>query len=117
MALTREFMTTIKKRADQDPQFRIGMLQDAAEAFLTGEPDLGRLLLRDYVKATIGFEGLAKGLGDINPTSLMRMLSAKGNPSSKNLSAIMAFLQEHEGVSFDVVSRSVSSRKRKLGKA
>ncbi|KLU02701.1 hypothetical protein RISK_005767 [Rhodopirellula islandica] len=104
MALTREFINTIKEKADNDPEFRVSMLRSAVAAFINGEAALGRLTLRDYVNATIGFEGLAKGLGEFKPQSLMRMLSKDGNPRSENLSAILAYLQKHEGVSLDVVS-------------
>lgn len=104
MALTREFINTIKEKADNDPGFRVSMLRSAVAAFINGEAALGRLTLRDYVNATIGFEGLAKGLGEFKPQSLMRMLSKDGNPRSENLSASLAYLQKHEGVSLDVVS-------------
>lgn len=98
MALTRDFIETIKNRADREPKFRRGLLEDAVTELLGEEPELGRQLLRNYIKATVGFEKLAAGLGDINATSLMRMLSPLGNPTQKNLSAIVAFLEKHEGV-------------------
>ncbi|WP_199170001.1 helix-turn-helix domain-containing transcriptional regulator [Rhodopirellula bahusiensis] len=104
MTRTREFKNTIKEKADNDPEFRVSMLRSAVAAFLNGEAALGRLTLRDYVTATIGFEGLAKGLGEFKPQSLMRMLSKDGNPRSENLSAIFAYLQKREGVALDVVS-------------
>lgn len=104
MALSREFFETIKKRADRSKAFRVGMLKEAASAFITGEPDVGRIMLRDYVKATIGFEELAGRLG-MKSSSVKRMLSPNGNPSSNNLAAIMEVLQEHEGVTLGVVSK------------
>jgi DNA-binding phage protein len=52
------------------------------------EPETARLILRDLVNATIGFETLAK-LTDTPSTSLHRMLSPKGNPSMDNLAAIV----------------------------
>ena len=57
------------------------------------------MLLRDYVTATVGFETLA---GDMqkDPKSLVRMLSAKGNPRADNLRAMVARLKQREGVSF-----------------
>lgn len=116
MALTREFIETVKERADRDPEFRVGMLKDAVDAFLNGEPDLGRLLLRDYVKATLGFEELAREV-EISPTSLMRMLSQSGNPSSRNLFAVISCLQQREGVSLDVRASRQTKQGRKLEKA
>ncbi|APZ95881.1 DNA-binding protein [Fuerstiella marisgermanici] len=115
MALTREFIETIKDRADKSPAFRIGLLQEAATAFVTGEPELGRILLRDFVKCTIGFEKLANELGAKSP-SVKRMLSAKGNPSSNNLAAIIDILQKQEGVTLDVVTQGKPKPKRSLEK-
>ncbi len=103
MPLTRDFKSTVKARAERDPEFRIGLLQEAVAAFIHGETDLGKVLLRDYVNATVGFEELAETLGK-TPKSLMRMLSSSGNPRSDNLFAIIAHLQANEGISFEVVA-------------
>lgn len=118
MALTREFVATIKAKAERDPTFRVSMLRSAAAAFLKGESELGRLTLRDYVNATIGFEDLAEGLG-MTQSSLMRMLSVKGNPSSNNLGAIMAYLQKREGANLEVIDANTAPRtaSRRLKKA
>ncbi len=59
------------------------------------------MLLRDYVNATVGFEALAEDIQK-DPKSLMRMLSAKGNPRADNLLAMVARLKQREGVSFSV---------------
>jgi hypothetical protein len=77
------------------------MLQESAEAFLSGEADLGKTLLRDYVNATIGFQDLGESI-DKSPKSLMRMLSATGNPRADSLFAIFARLQEAEGVTLNI---------------
>lgn len=111
MALTRDFFETIKKRADKSKAFRVGLLKEAASAFVTGEPDVGRIILRDYVKATIGFEALADKLGLKSP-SVKRMLSPKGNPSTNNLAAIMEALQEHEGIVLGVVEKRQPHQRR-----
>jgi hypothetical protein len=101
MALTRNFIETIKKRAEKDPEFRIGLLTEAAECFLNGEVDTGKTLLRDYVNVTIGFQELGK-LIEKKPQSLMRMLSAKGNPRVDNLSQLLSLLRQHEGIELHV---------------
>lgn len=112
MPLSRDFIDTIKKQADRSKAFRVGLLEEAASAFVTGEPDVGRIILCDYVKATIGFEELARRL-EMTSSSLKRMLSPKGNPSSNNLAAIMEALQRNEGVVLGVVEkRQAGQRKR-----
>lgn len=42
----------------RDPEFRIGLLTEAIECVLNDEIDVAKVLLRDYVNATVGFEEL-----------------------------------------------------------
>ncbi len=56
MALTRSFKETVKERAQRDPDFRVGLLREAVEALLRDELDDGKVLLRDYINATVGFD-------------------------------------------------------------
>ena len=101
MALTRDFKDTVMARARQDPEFRQGLLTEAVECLLAGEVDTGKILLRDYVNATIGFSELGR-LTNKKDTSLMRMLGPKGNPASRNLFEIIAQLQIQEGIRFTI---------------
>jgi DNA-binding phage protein len=101
MALTRDFKETIKARAERDPEFKVGLLEEALDAFLSADLETGKVLLRDYVNATLGFEQLAKRLHR-SPKTLMRMLSAEGNPRADNLLALLAHLKAHEGIVFRV---------------
>lgn len=87
MALTRNFKQTVIERVERDPEFAKALLDEAATLFLSGEPETARLILRDLVNATLGFERLAK-VTDKPSKSLHRMLSPKGNPSMDNLAAI-----------------------------
>jgi DNA-binding phage protein len=101
MALTRDFKDTVKSRAERDPEFRIALLEEALDAFVNADLETGKVLLRDYVNATVGFEKLGAQLHK-SPKSLMRMLSEQGNPRADNLFAVVAHLKAHEGVSFSV---------------
>lgn len=102
MTLTRDFMESIKQKADSDPDFRKEMLTNAISEFLNGDAVLAQILLRDYVNATIGFTGLSKAIGKHGPEPLRSMLSARGNPVSSNLSDIIQALLKHEGVNIKV---------------
>lgn len=106
MPLTRSFKQTVKSRAQRDAKFRVALLREAAEAFLRGEIDLGKSLLRDYVNATIGFQALADAV-DKSPKSLMRMLGETGNPRADSLFALIAHLQNSEGVELCVTAGGV----------
>ncbi len=103
MTLTRDFKETVMARARQDREFREGLLTEAVECFLAGDTDAGKILLRDYVNATIGFQELAR-LTNKKDTSLMRMLGPKGNPAARNLFEIIGYLQRNEGVKFEIRS-------------
>jgi DNA-binding phage protein len=93
MALTRDFKETVGARVRRDPSFASALLDEAATLFLNGEPTQARLILRDLVNATIGFETLAAKTA-MPPKSLHRMLSARGNPSMDNLAAIFKALRK-----------------------
>ena len=84
MTVTRSFRETVQARATNDPHYRYGLLTESMDAMLSGDLETGKSLLRDYINATIGFEGLSDALGK-SPKSLMRMLSTNGNPTAKNL--------------------------------
>ena len=91
MALTRDFKQTITARVRRDPAFGRALLNEAATLFLNGEPETARMILRDLVNSTVGFERLAT-LTDKPSKSLHRMLSPKGNPSMDNVAAIFGAL-------------------------
>lgn len=101
MALTRDFKQTIVERVERDPAFAKALLDEAATLFLSNEPETARLILRDLVNATVGFEQLA-ALTDKPSKSLHRMLSPNGNPSMDNLSAIFGAVRAKLKVGIEV---------------
>jgi DNA-binding phage protein len=101
MALTRDFKHTIIQRVQRDPAFAKAMLDEAATLFLNGEPDTARVILRDLVNATVGFEQLAIST-EKNSKSLHRMLSPTGNPSMDNLAAIFSAVGKSLNVDLQV---------------
>ena len=105
MALTRHFKETIQARLERDPGFREELLKEGIDLLLSDDVDIAKVVLRDYINATIGFQELGKQT-DKSPESLMRMFSPDRNPSTQNLFAIIGCLQEYEGVQFRVESNS-----------
>ncbi len=101
MAITRNFKETIQARALRDPKFRTGLLKESIESMLAGDTETGKMLLRDYINATIGFEKLGSVVNK-SPKSLMRMFSPSGNPTANNLFGVIHTLQKKEGVHFEV---------------
>src|SRR5579862_503207 len=112
MALTTDFRETVQARAKRDSRFREGLLGGAIEGLLSGEIELGKELLRDYINATVGFPTLAADTG-IHAKTLHRMFGPKGNPTARNLFEIVAYLQRAEGVRSEVrLTRTDSPGKR-----
>lgn len=101
MTLTRDYKQTVIRRVVKDEVFAKSMLDEALTLFLGGEPEVARLMLRELVNATVGFEELAV-LTHKPSKSLHRMLSAKGNPSMDNLSMIFGALRDRLRVSIEV---------------
>ncbi len=103
MALTRAFKEAVADRAARDPEFRIALLTEAADLFLSGDVETGRAVLRDFVNATIGFQRLADETG-ISAKSLMRMLGPDGNPNARNLFSVFEALQKAERLTLSVTA-------------
>ena len=101
MGLTKSFKDTIKTRVLRDPEFRADLLKESIECLLSGDTATGKIMLRDYINATIGFEGLAELTGK-SSKSLMRMFGPGGNPRANNLFSIIGMLQEKEGIHLEV---------------
>lgn len=102
-ALTRNFKVTVIQRARNDSSFARALLDEAATLFLNGEPATARLIRRDLVNATIGFEQLA-ALTAKPGKDLHRMLSPTGNPGMDNLAAIFRAVRNELQVSFEAHS-------------
>jgi DNA-binding phage protein len=101
VALTQDFKQTVVDRVRRDPEFAKALLDEAATLFLNGEADTARLVLRDLVNATVGFEALAAEMAK-PPKSLHRMLSKNGNPTMDNLAAILRVVRKKLGVEMQV---------------
>ena len=101
MPLTRDFKETVQARARRDPAFREGLLKEGVECLLAGDVDAGKIILRDYINATIGFEELSS-LTNRPSKSLMRMFGPNGNPHARNLFDVISRIQQHQGVQLQV---------------
>lgn len=114
MTLTRDLNETVNARVQRDSDFAIALLDEAVSLFLNGEPETARLILRDLVNATVGFEELA--IETSKPSkSLHRMLSAKGNPTMDNLTIILNVLRKKLQVDLKVQVTAQAVRKGSSG--
>lgn len=104
MALTRQFRSMLRERAQKDREFRQAMLKEGIDSMLAGDVSTGKAILRDYINAAEGFASLSEATR-IPAKSLMRMLGPKGNPRADNLFQVIRHLQASEGVQFGVAPR------------
>ncbi len=98
--LTVDSAETVQARIKSDPKFAEALLREATDMFLNGEAQAARLLLRDVVNATVGFEQIA--LATRRPSkSVHRMLSARGNPTMESLSAVFTAIRKVLNITFE----------------
>jgi DNA-binding phage protein len=104
MALTRDFKETVLARVQADPKYRDALLKEGIETMLAGNVDTGKAILRDYIKATVGFERLGAETGS-SPKSLIRMFGPSGNPQARNLFTVISHLQRQAHLTLHVTAR------------
>jgi DNA-binding phage protein len=104
MPITRKFRAAVWSRAQTDTRFRTALLKEAVNELLTGDLAAGKALLRDYINATLTFDGLAKETGRPSK-SLQRMLGPRGNPTAESLFAIIKAAQENERIQLAVTAK------------
>lgn len=93
---TKSFKKLVQKHLAEDPAFAEALLRDGVETLLSGDVDTGKAILRDYIKATVGFEKLGEATGT-QPKSLIRMFGPRGNPQARNLFSVIGYLQKRTG--------------------
>ena len=104
--VTQSFKKLARDRAARDPAFGAALLREGVDTMLTGDVDTGKAILRDYIKATIGFERLGAETGT-QPKSLIRMFGPRGNPQARNLFGVIRCLQKQAGVQLHVMQGPV----------
>ena len=102
-ALTRSFKELVQRNVAADPAFGEALLREGIDTMLAGDIDTGKAILRDYIKATIGFEKLGEAT-DTPPKSLIRMFGPRGNPQAKNLFSVLGYLQRQAGLQLHVTT-------------
>ena len=101
MARTKSFHRLVRQHVKDDAKFAKALLREGIDAMLSGDIETGKTIMRDYIKATIGFEKLGAATG-APPKSLIRMFGPRGNPQARNLFSVIGYLQKRAGVRFHV---------------
>jgi hypothetical protein len=101
MARTKSFRDLVERQVKDDRKFAEALLREGIDAMLSGDLDTGKTIMRDYIKATVGFEKLGEAT-DTPPKSLIRMFGPRGNPQARNLFSVIGYLQKQAGVQLHV---------------
>ena len=101
MTVTKSFKELVRSRVAEDPEFAEALLREGIDTMLSGGVETGKAILRDYIKATVGFEKLGEAI-DMPAKSLIRMLGPRGNPQARNLFGIIGYLQRQAGIELHV---------------
>jgi len=101
MARTRNFRRLVQTRVATDPAFAEALLREGIEVMLQGDIETGKTILRDYIKATVGFEKLGAATST-SPKSLIRMFGSRGNPKVTNLFSVIGYLQKRAGLHLQI---------------
>ncbi len=104
MTVTKSFKELVQHRATNDSTFAQMLLREGIDTMLTGDVETGKTILRDYIKATVGFEKLGEAT-DTPAKSLIRMFSPRGNPQARNLFGVIGYLQKQAGIELHVAPR------------
>src|SRR6202165_4082998 len=91
MPRTKPFRELVQARVKTDKKFAEALLREGIDAMLSGDVETGKTILRDYIKATVGFEKLGEATG-APAKSLIRMFGPRGNPQAKNLFSVLGYL-------------------------
>ena len=54
-AKTGSFKELVQTRVKNDKKFAEALLREGIDAMLSGDVETGKTILRDYIKATVGF--------------------------------------------------------------
>ena len=101
MAKAKSFSDLVQRHVKGDKKFAGALLREGVDALISGDVESGKIILRDYIKATVGFEKLGAATG-APPKSLIRMFGPRGNPQAKNLFSVIGYLQKRAGVRLHV---------------
>tara|TARA_A200000113_G_scaffold224459_1_gene242399 strand:+ start:1942 stop:2262 length:321 start_codon:yes stop_codon:yes gene_type:complete len=88
-----------------DRDYLIAYFQDALLTLFKGEDQIGRLMIRDLVNATMGFPDLALQM-KVSSKTIMGKLTESSNPGAAALFEIIDAIVKHEGLEIERITVS-----------
>ena len=104
--LTRDFRESIHDDLQRTPKLRQAMLIETLNCFLNGDDETGRSLVRNYIRADLGYKALAEKT-NIHEKSLVRMFGPNGNPTLENAICVLTAISKKEGIKLKVIAEPV----------
>jgi hypothetical protein len=102
MIVIKSFKELAQNQTSRDPEFGAALLRESIDSMLAGDIEAGKAILRNYIKATVGYERLGEAT-DMPAKSLSRMFGPRGNPQARNLFGVISYLQKQAGVQLHVM--------------
>lgn len=103
--LTRPLTSTIKEQIEESNEFRRGFLREGIACLLTGDVRAGKLILHDYIEATLGFEEIGQALGQ-SADAIKRQFDLESETSLESFFQVVAHLQKHAGTVIEVTDHA-----------
>ena len=100
MARSRSLRGLVQQDVKGKSKFAEALLREGIDA-MRGGPRYGKTIMRDYIKATVGFEKLGAATG-APPKSLIRIFGPRGNPQARDQFSVIGYLQPRAGVRLHV---------------
>ena len=97
MPLTKKFKELVVARAENDPDFRKGLIIEAINMILGGEITAGRIMLRDYINATGAMDEICQKV-DKHKSAISRMLGPSGNPTLESIVPVIKACADREKI-------------------
>jgi hypothetical protein len=105
MPVAKLFRETVIKRAQNDPEFRIGLITEALNEILEGDIETGKTLLRNYLNVTESIQQIARRINK-SDKSIRRMVGPSGNPTLKNFIELVNACKEFEHIKVTVQKKA-----------
>jgi hypothetical protein len=93
MALTKSLKELMQSRVARDPDFAAALLREGIDTKLTGDVATSKAILRDYIKATAGFEKLGH-----QPRACSGCSARAAIPGRAMCPASSVYLQQQVGI-------------------
>ena len=95
----------MQRHVAADPDFAEALLREGIDTMLAGDVETGKSILRDYIKATIGFEKLGEATGTPAEKPDPHVRTARQPAGQEPLHACSAACNKRAGVQLHVATR------------